>query len=229
MRANEAGPREGKGDREGTMGTRQMGHQVHRGDLRQDSLNVSSARRQSQRKRESEREGDQKTRERNAGPLAPSSPWLQSLKVGEGIMTPRPQDCSVDHDRATSRRLVPSTPARVPRPRRLPSSLSPSVAVLGATLSVPQMPAAIFALAFPFAPLPVSFPTATAQGAENVAKLQLGKFRSASRTNGVWGVLNNHEPTGTAQSLRQGFDHSRVVSCPVCPSTPCVRAVECYF
>ena len=66
-----------------------------------------------------------KDRGRNAGPLAPSSPWLQSLtggRVGKrGIMGPR----DLHHPPAStttvqpSRRLVPSTPARVPRPRRL--------------------------------------------------------------------------------------------------------------
>lgn len=115
-----------------------------------------------------------------------------------------PGTASVDHDRATSRRLVPSTPARVPRPRRLPSSPCLCVCLslsLGRGASqVPQMPAAIFDLLSP-CPLPVSFPTATAHGAENVAKLQLGKFRSqpsvASRTNGRWESLNHehrHSP-----------------------------------
>lgn len=131
-----------------------------------------------------------KIRGRNAGPLAPSSPWLQSLRgKGEGIMAPglqrRPRPCNVPQ--ACS--LHPGTGSETPSPALQSLSVSLSVALgRGSTSQVPQMPAAIFVLLSP-CPLPVSFPTATAHGAENVAKLQLGKFRSqssvASRTNGV--------------------------------------------
>lgn len=148
-----------------------------------------------------------KIRGRNAGPLAPSSPWLQSLRRRERGSWPQVLQASTT--------TVQNPAGLFPPPRhgfrdpvacpRVPVCVSLSLSLGRGASQVPQMPAAIFVLLSPW-PLPVSFPTATAHGAENVAKLQLGKFRSqpsvASRTNGRWESLNHehrHSPTSATR------------------------------
>lgn len=152
MRAKQARPREREEGRwRWTERTRRMGRQPTGVSEAETGLNVppvAGARvRGSERARKVTGGQARKDRGRNAGPLAPSSPWLQSLRgvrVGKrGIMGPPkvPQKCCPQQSTTTvqlSRRLVPSTPARVPRPRRL------ALLSGGPLFQVPQMPAAIF-------------------------------------------------------------------------------------
>lgn len=137
-------------------------------------------------------EGDEKIRGRNAGPLAPSSPWLQSLRgKGEGIMAPRvqrrPRPCNVPQ--ACS--LHPGTGSETPSPALESVSLHLSVWRLS---PVPQMPAAIFVLLSP-SPLPglLSHCDGTRGGKRGKAAARKVSLQSsvASRTNGVWGSLNH--------------------------------------
>lgn len=176
-------------------------------------------------------EGEEKIRGRNAGPLAPSSPWLQSLRGRERGSWP--QDCSVDHDHATSRRLVPSTPARVPRPRRLHSSLCLSLCAcvcVWRLSPVPQMPAAIFVL---LSPSPLSGLLSHCDGTRGGKR---GKAAARKVSLPVLGGVADQRRLGESEPFDDEHRHSPISATRfqplrrcLCPSTPCVRAVECYF
>lgn len=168
---------------------------------------------QGARVRGSERasEGDQKIRGRNAGPLAPSSPWLQSLRGRERGSWPqrlqrRPRPCNVPQ--ACS--LHPGTGSETPSPALESVSLCVCVWRLS---PVPQMPAAIFVLLSP-SPLPrlLSHCDGTRGGkrgkaaARKVSLPALGGVADQRRYGG-----GESKPlmmsTGTAQFPRQGFNH----------------------
>lgn len=150
-----------------------------------------------------------KIRGRNAGPLAPSSPWLQSLRgKGEGIMAPRlqrrPRPCNVPQ--ACS--LHPGTGSETPSPalESLPV-LSPSLLGRGVSLSSPANAGRDLRLAFPLPPPSLlSHCDGTRGGkrgkaaARKVSLPVLGGVADQRR----WESLN-HEHTGTAQSPRQAL------------------------
>lgn len=155
-------------------------------------------RRESQRKRESEKSDGRADEGKIEGVTL--DPWplhlrgcsrLGGVRVGKmGIMGPSPKTAAppaaVDHDRATVPQacsLHPGTGSETPSPgHRQWRTPLPGPANAGRDLRC--LPCACVSLSsatpptlLPVSSVQVSFPTATAHGAENVTRLQLGKFR----------------------------------------------------